>query len=245
MLKQLAILGIIATAAIGATQTVEYNGAALAWDSDRPYNNRGTVMLPARDTMARISGSLDRNENGNRLTLRWFDNTVDYRKGDSSFRLNGRDVRLDGRSEERSGVLYLPFEIFRKITNNQLRVRGGNQDGGRPDRPDYGNADQAYFDGRRINPSGDNQSYMKGGTLMVSFREFGSQIGARTDRTEDGKRVWIYFGGDRVEYNKGMSWYRFNQDQRNVKTISEERNGVLFVPVELYIAATRGRVKLR
>ncbi|MEZ0327306.1 MAG: stalk domain-containing protein [Fimbriimonas sp.] len=104
--------------------------------------------------------------------------------------------------------------------------------------------ESVVFDRRELRFDDRNEiPYRKSGVLMVPFREMGDQIGARTDRTADGLRVTINFGGDNVVYDKGHVWYRLNGDRRELQTVSEDRNGVLFVPVTLFEAVTRGRVR--
>jgi hypothetical protein len=103
--------------------------------------------------------------------------------------------------------------------------------------------DVITFDRRELRFSGDERPYRKNGIWMVPFRQFGDQINARTERTEDGLRVWITFDNNRVEYNKGHTWFRVNGERREVAAVSEDRNRILFVPVTLFEAVTRNRVR--
>jgi hypothetical protein len=107
----------------------------------------------------------------------------------------------------------------------------------------YNDRGTVTLDGRALTFDYREQPYMKNGVVMVPFRAMGDKIGARTERTDDGLRVWIYMNGDRVEYDKGHTWYRLNSQQRDLRTVSEDRDNVLFVPITLFEAISRGRVR--
>jgi hypothetical protein len=254
----------------GMAQSVYYEGRTLDFEN-RPYTVRGTIMVPARETGDRIGAPLQRDDRGNRIWWQWRENRATYFKGDRNYDLNGRRMTLPTGSEDRRDVLYVPLDIFRGLTNGRLsssrndawerngpgipgrrgddswdRGNGRWDDrNGRWDGPGSGNygRDTIVFDRREIRFSGDERPYRKGSTLMVPFRQMGEAIGARTDRTADGLRVWINFDQNRVEYDKGHTWYRINGDRRDLGTISEDRNGILFVPITLFEAVTRGRVR--
>ncbi len=122
------------------------------------------------------------------------------------------------------------------------RTDDRNGDWRRTDGSNYGR-DSVVFDRRELRFNGNERPYQKSGVLMVPFRALGEQIKARTERTADGLRVHIYFDRDRVEYDKGHTWFRLNAERIDLRTISEDRNGVLFVPITLFEAITRGRVR--
>jgi hypothetical protein len=121
--------------------------------------------------------------------------------------------------------------------------QGGNWNGGRTNQgSDYGRG--VYWDNRLLSFNRNEEPYEKGGTLMVPFRALADKLGMRTDRTADGRRVWIYYQSDRVEYDQGRTWYRLNQDQRDLKTNSEDRGGILFVPMELFTSISGNRLRM-
>ncbi|MEZ0324448.1 MAG: stalk domain-containing protein [Fimbriimonas sp.] len=238
LLKHFVGLALVSSALLASAQTVSYNGSKLSFDDNDPYMSGGTVMLPARDTLDRINGLLERNESGKRLDLLWNSNRAVFRQGDRFFTMGGKRFNLPTTSQARGGVLYLPLELFAKLTNGKLTRGGGGGGGG----GDKGN--QIFFDDRKISLTGNLKPYRKQGVMMVPFRQFGDAIGASTDRTADGKRVTINFGSDKIVYDKGHTWYRYNGDRIELSTISEDRGGVLFVPITMYRSVTRGRVTL-
>jgi hypothetical protein len=247
---------VLLVAPIAGAQIIYFEGKQVGFGGDRPYVSKGTVMLPARDTMERIGGALERNENGQRIHLTWWNNKVQFRKGDRFFLYNGQRTALTTSSEDREGVLYLPLPVFRTLTDGRIATTpGGYRPGGGTGRPDNSgrwdldggrpNGTHLYFDNRRIEFDGAEAVYRKDGTLMVPFRAMGDAIGGSSDRTADGKRVWINFRGNRVEYDKGHIWYRINGQRQELDTTSEERGELLFVPVELFEAVTGNKVRVR
>jgi hypothetical protein len=240
LLRHFIGLALLCASLLASAQTVSYNGKQLQWDDDQPYMAGGTIMLPARDTMDRVNGLLERNENGKRIELLWNSSRVTYRQGDRTFSFNGKTYNVSTASQSRNGVLFLPFEIFSRLTNGQLTRGGGGGGGG-----GGSSSSRVFFDNRPINLTGNVAPYRKDGILMVPFRALGDAIGATTGRTADGKRVTINFGDDTLVYDKGHIWYRMNNQKRDLQTISEDRGSVMFVPVTLYQTVTRGRVSLR
>jgi hypothetical protein len=105
--------------------------------------------------------------------------------------------------------------------------------------------DGIFYQGRRLSFSPSDRPIPAGGTLLVSIRPTADQIGARVDRTKDGLRVWITLGRDKVEYNKGHRWYRINGNRKNLGAISTDRYGILFVPIDMFVDLTRGRLQWR
>ena len=259
-----------ATVAVAANaQNVYYEGKSLELEN-RAYMNRGTLMVPAREMGDRIGAPLQRDDRGGRIWWQWRESRATYYQGDRNYDLNGRRMTLATPSEARRDVLFVPVDIFRGLTGGRVTGnrgewersgpgipgrrnddwdydRNGRYDNGRydNDRSDgyYYGRDTLVFDRREIRFSGDETPYRKGNTLMVPFRQLGESIGARTDRSEDGLRVWIYFENNRVEYDKGHTWYRLGTERRELNTVSEDRRGILFVPVQLFEAVTRGRLR--
>ena len=237
LLKHVFSVALLGTALFASAQTVKYNGNPLQFDDNQPYNANGTIMLPARDTMDRINGLLERNENGKRIDLLWNSSRASYRQGDYFFNLDGKRINLSTPSQARNGVLYLPFDIYGRLTDGKL-TKGGGGGGG-------GTGNKIFFDSRQLQFSGNTTPYRKDGVVMVPFRAMGDAIGASTGRTADGKRVTISFGDDDVQYDKGHIWFRLNNQKKDLSTTSEDQGGVLFVPITLYQAVTRGRVRLK
>ncbi len=235
LLKHLLGLAIVGVTSLATAQTVSYNGRQMDWDDNTPFMSGGTVMLPARDTMDRIGGLLERNENGKRIELLWNSSRAIFRQGDRFFMLGGKRYSISATSQARGGVLYLPLEIYGQLTNGKLQRGGGGA-------VDKGN--QIFFDGRKLSFNGNEKPYRKQGVLMVPFRSFGDAIGAQTSRSDDGKRVTIKFDGDTIVYDQGHNSYRYNGKVIELSAISEGRNGVLFVPITMYRSVTRGRITL-
>jgi len=194
----------------------------------------------------------------------WKSNQIDYRQGDADFDFNGRRTKMPSYGESRGDTFYVPIDIFINLTNGACSTNGYDRrdwDGDRDDRwndqrggpwrdrEDWKgnngrwNRDSVRLDGRWLDFDYREQPFTRGRELMVPFRAMGDRIGAGTDRSEDGRRVYARFGRNTIQYDKGHVWFRLNNQRINLPTVSEDRNGVLFVPVTIFVALTDGRVR--
>lgn len=240
----------LSLAASAGAQTVRFDGREVRYGDPRPYNRGREVMVPIQQTVDRLGLSCRRD--GDRFFIEFSMNKLEYRKGDRTFRLNGHTEALEYGSEDRGRQTFVPARLFGELTRGRLKADQRDNDrpgwgGNNGNRPGWGGqggnwqSQNLRFNGRELSFSDRERPYRSQGTLLVPFRALGEKIGARTDRTEDGKRVFIYYNGDRVQYDKGR-WYRLNSDRKWISASAEERDGVLFVPVALYTDITRDRL---
>lgn len=200
------------------------------------------VLVPARPVADRIGATI--RHDGRFATIRWQNNTAEFRSGDRSYTMNGRRRSFSTDPLQRGDILYIPATFFEELTNNRFRVADDRWgDKGRPG--DYGYGSRIYWNGRELRFNRDEEPFNYGRTMMVPFRALGDQIGARTERTEDGKRVILRYGRNEVVYDTGRTWYRINRQRRELPTSSQDRRGVYFVPIELFEAVTDGRLSTR
>jgi len=243
------VLSVIAFVGFGAAtllaQDVYYRDRTLYFDrSERPYMVRNVLMVPARTTAEMIGADFDRDDReGLNIRMVWQNNRLRYHQGDHAYQLNGKSVELGTTSDAVRGILYVPARMFRDLTDGAFsvdkpRVWRDDPDHGRP----IGGRD-IYFDRRVIYFERSNWPFLRNNVLMVPFRDMAERIDATTGRSDDGQRVWINFDRDRAEYDKGRNWYRLNGVERKLPTSSEDRGGVLYVPITIFEGVTHGRVR--
>jgi hypothetical protein len=228
---------VLAVAAAQAAPQLRFNGRLLLFTPQAvPFNVGGTLFVPLRETVSQSNVVLDVQDRGRRFEMIYNRSTAEYVKGATRFRLNGSWRSLSASSRERNTILFVPFAIFSQLTGGDLKIDRGNNNGGFGENDTEDSGTDLYYNGRRLTFSDNEQPYRSQGTTLVPFRALGSALSLRTDRSPDGKRVWIWRNSDRIEYNKGMVWYRLNEDRRDLSAKSEEKSGVLFVPIELFKA---------
>lgn len=243
LLKIVAVASVLTMALVAMAQPeVQFRGQRLNYQHHGPYQDGRVVFVPLLQTAEKLGGRVEEKDNSYVIKLRGA--TAFYRKGEDHFRHNGANITLPSRGQNRGGVEFVPATLFRTVAGDGFVVvadRGGPFNPQRhEDRPrDDRSRTQIVFRDQRFSFGGDETPIRRGRTLLVPFRALGDKLGMRTDRTSDGKRVWIYRGDDRVEYNKGADWYRLNRDRRGLSAASEEHNGVLLVPIDLFQALAR------
>jgi hypothetical protein len=253
-IRTIAVLGgLAAIAASAQAQSVFFDDQEIRL-TDRPYVSRGTLMIPARETLQRIGGSFDRDARGVSYRFGFRGQRIDYREGDRGYSLGGRPFRLDAPSQTQRGVLFVPMDMFRHLTDGRLSPNrgngwgpGGNPGNRRPDwttRPGWDDRREAVtFEGRRVQFDRRDEPFTKSNVLMVSFPAMARELRARTERSRDGRWFYLEYRGDRVEHERGRNRFLLNGRERSMRTSSEERGGVLFVPITLFEELTRGRVQ--
>ena len=244
--RLVAVVGLlVAVVAAQAAPQLRFKGRLLLFTPQAlPFNDGGTLFVPLRETVGQSNVVLDIQDSGRRFEMSYNRTTAEYVKGATRFRLNGSWRSLSDSSQERNTILFVPFAIFSQLTGGDLKIDRSNNNGGfgNNNNGGFGNNNNSnsgtdlYYNGRRLSFSGNEEPYSSQGTTLVPFRALGSALGLKTDRSPDGKRVWIWRNSDRIEYNKGMVWYRLNEDRRDIGAKSEEKSGVLFVPIELFKA---------
>ncbi|MFY9233383.1 MAG: stalk domain-containing protein [Fimbriimonadaceae bacterium] len=237
-LVALTVMGALTTAALA--QDIEYNGRNIRLDP-KPTPVGNTWLLPVRATADKIGAKITRD--GRYATITWQSNRAEFRVGDDSYTLNNRRKPFRHDSLERRGVLYLEARFFEDLTGNRLRVVDDRYGGNRPDEPYYGLEGRILYDNRELRFDRAEEPFMNGRTLMVPFRAMGNKVGAKLERTDDGKRVIIRHGRNEVVYDRGKTWYRINRQRRELSSTSRDRGDIYFVPIELFDAVTGGRVE--
>jgi len=93
--------------------------------------------------------------------------------------------------------------------------------------------------------SREERPYEAQDTLMLPFRRICTQLGAKSDRSKSGHHVWAEFHGNRLDYEEGRREYAINNRTFHIPARSEGKDGVLFVPFELFKNLSRGRIEWR
>lgn len=251
----IAILGIAALGQIALAQRVEYDNRELNL-SPRPTPVGDTWLLPVRALADRIGARIDHSRRY--ASISWGRNRAEFQIGDRYYNLNGRQRTFRYEPLERRGTLFIEAEFFEELTDGRLRVYGGRYGGTddwrndrrndrysqrRDDQYGYNNRERITFDGRELRFNRGEEPFTSGSTLLVPFRTMGEQIGARLDRTDDGKRVIIRYGRNEVVYDRGRTWYRINGQRRELRSTGRDRGDIYFVPIELFDAVTNGRIE--
>ncbi|MDX2064675.1 MAG: stalk domain-containing protein [Fimbriimonadaceae bacterium] len=257
-----ALILAVASTAFGQWNTdvqVQYEGRTQSFSgNERPFRNGNIVYLPARAMSGKIGGGFDRDDSGRNMRFTWRDRRVDYRKGDTYFSFNGKRYSMPRASTERNGVLLVPANLFFILTGYRVTVlgmnngggnnggwqeggdnggwqgggsNGGNNGGGWGDGGDV----RIRLNGRDLSFGRDEQPYRSRNVVFVHVRAMASRTGVGMERTQDGKRIWLSREFDKITYDKGNS-YMFNDSRRGLPASSQERNGALYVPIQLFSA---------
>lgn len=112
---------------------------------------------------------------------------------------------------------------------------GGWQGGGNNGGWNNGDGVRIRLNGRDLNFGRDEQPFTSRNVVFVHARAMAARTGVTFERTGDGKRIWLSREFDRITYDKGNS-YMFNDSRRGLPASSQERNGALYVPIQLFSA---------
>jgi len=95
-------------------------------------------------------------------------------------------------------------------------------------------AQTIYYRGRSIEMRGSDQSYRSNGVLMVSARALAAQTDVRYDQSSDGRTIKMYWQSNQVGYSLGSDSYNLNGRRRDLREQSDNRNGRVFLPFEMF-----------
>lgn len=162
------------------------------------------------------------------LILRNF--TVDY---DDRHDINRRDADRDGdfgKSGDRDG------DIDRDRDGDRDRDSDRDRDG---DSRDI----RLTYREHVLNFDRDQKPYYEGETLMVPLNDIASQLDLEVDRTKD-KVVYIEDDNGSLKIEQDSTAYRLNGKKGNLSTAVKERDGVLYVPIEILAAMKKEAIFL-
>jgi hypothetical protein len=258
------VAALFATVAVVNGQDIFYQGRRLDFSGgERPYFKGRTVMVPVRTMASRTGILLESASGGRRANMFWQKNSGSYVKGESQMTLNGRRFNIGAPSDDRDGVFYVSATIFQLMTNNRVTIGssgdgwgggsnnggwGGGNNGGWGNGNDNGwgdNSGTVYYEGRPVTFDGDEAPIRAGNSLLVPVRKMTDVIHGSIRRTEDGKRMWITVFDQEATYDKERNWYRIGLREIRLPNSSRERNGVLFIPIEIFRDLTRGQISWR
>ncbi|CAN1552943.1 Copper amine oxidase-like, N-terminal [Fimbriimonadaceae bacterium] len=233
-----------AVSASSFAQNVYYNRDRVTFSGDeRAFVESNVIFVPFRAMSDRIGARFERSDSGATIRVTWRNKAGTYRKGTNEMILDGRVNKINRPARERNDVLFIPVRFFELLTGGAVSYRnngfndndndgglfggnGGSNNGGT----------SVYFNGRPLSFSGNERPYRSNGTVQVPFRAMGDRLGYNTDRSSDGRTISVWKEYDRVEYIKGANYFRLNDERRSLRTSSQERDGVLFVPIEIFQA---------
>ena len=111
-----------------------------------------------------------------------------------------------------------------------------DRDRDRDDRDDSGRYEIMYQN-RTLRFSSNEAPYGVGRAVMVPAKETGRQLGLAVDRVGD--RVYIESADDSVRLTVGETGYRQSSQRGDLAAKVEERNGVVYVPIEAFAGLLR------
>ncbi|HVL38080.1 MAG TPA: stalk domain-containing protein [Fimbriimonadaceae bacterium] len=214
---------------------------------ERPYVRRNVTFVPLRATADRTRVRVERSRDGQQLTLIYDGRRLDYRQGDRHFTIGRSRHGMDAPGEEVDGVLFVPSRMFEQLIGPEFGIDRPNTIPSRPeDRFDYlERGVWGVFAGSRLQARlpANEEPYSSGGVLMVPLHSVAQALGGRVTRSGD--RFTITLGGDRAIYERGDRGYTFNGRYRGLGRESEERSGIVFVPVQMFGGFLNGEVAVR
>ncbi|MGV3614904.1 MAG: stalk domain-containing protein [Fimbriimonas sp.] len=89
-------------------------------------------------------------------------------------------------------------------------------------------------DGRVLSFSRNARPYFTGRVTMVPIKDTASRLGVRLEERDRGETFRMTFRGDDATYRRGRRDFELNGRLRSLPNVSEERNRILFVPLELF-----------
>jgi hypothetical protein len=95
-----------------------------------------------------------------------------------------------------------------------------------------------------LNFSGDEEPYKKGWVIMVPLEATASQLGFDISKNRSGDTIWVEKGDDSFALEQDSRTYRLNGRRDSLPAEVENRNGVIFVPLEAFTKVVRGTVNV-
>ena len=92
------------------------------------------------------------------------------------------------------------------------------------------------FRGRTLRFDRDELPFSNRSVVFVPLRSTADQTGTRLTRSSSGRFIALTFGNAEVQYQAGSTTFRLNGQVRTLRSPSVDRNGVLFVPSDLFRA---------
>jgi len=100
------------------------------------------------------------------------------------------------------------------------------------------------FQGKVVKFRPAERPYFNGKTPMICLRPLSEAIGARAQRSRDG-RIWtVVRGTDRLLFQLGETWFDFNGARQSISLPPEGHGNFVFVPLELIQSISSGLLEV-
>lgn len=220
-----AMSALVLSGMASAQPEISYQGNRLNYTNFAPYQDGAVVYAPLILTAEKLGAKVE--TRGNEYTLRLGPNKLIYPLGSITYVINRARITMVKGSIRRDGIIFVPTIMFESLAGNEFRVR---QKGGhrppvvlRPATVLYNNVPLAF--------AGYEQPITKGNTILVPFDSITAKLGLRTSKSTNGRRLWVYYGNDQVQYDRGSLTYLYNREVRKITAVSAEEHGIVFVPI--------------
>jgi hypothetical protein len=123
-----AIVGAISLSGVASARPhIIFHGRHLHFQN-HPFNVPGGVEVPFREMGQLIGAHTGRTPNGQRVFIDYHGHHVEYDKFHFAYWLDGQRYSLYDHSKDRNGVMYVPFVIFRAVTNQEAHFVDNDDD---------------------------------------------------------------------------------------------------------------------
>jgi len=242
--------------------SIRYRGRTLNYsNNESPFVADRTTLVAFTRTGSQVSEVRTVRDRDRRI-VRLYGNRheVVYSEGTRSYRLDGRNRDLRGRSEDRNNTFFVPVELFNAVLASDLEVKvgngnwsgnggnGGNWGGnGGSSGWNEGNGgnnnnwtdriSSNSYRGRTLNYGSNEQPFVVDGTVMVAFNRTDMQISdVRSERDRDRRIVRLYANRRELIHYEGERSYRLDGRSRDMRARSQDKSGTFYVPIDLFNA---------
>lgn len=206
----------------------------------RPYFKGRTAMVPMRDMAGKLGVRIEGNDRAEAFRFTYRGEEAIYRKWRRDFDLNGRTRSLPTEPEETRRIVFVPVELFRDITDLDLRavrVGEGTSESGRP-RPNE--EIDIRFRGQRLRFERSEEPRYVQSMLYVPVGAMVRRSGAQYEEQDRGRKMRFVYEDRTIEFTKGREDFTLNGGRVWMNAPSLEISGVLFVP-QIFFQRLLGR----
>lgn len=202
-----------------------------------------------------IASKVDRHNDGNTVVQKGQhlgmlverDTHIDAYAGRPNRPYDDRDDRYDNRDPRSNNPIYGRPDSGRPLPPVDDRRPNDSRDDRRDDPRDDRSSDNRLpvirYEDREIHFTGDNQPYREGDTLMVPMEQMVKELGLTMEK---GRSNAIYIEGenDSLRLEQGSSEGRLNGRTVELKSAVVEKNGVLYMPIEVLASMKKGNLNV-
>lgn len=147
-----------------------------------------------------------------------------------------------------AGIIFAESD---KSHSNDLVIRRGDKVGALIERDvklvfdgvRESNTIRVTFEGRELRFERDQRPYESNGVVMVPLEATAKELELSVDQQEDRDFILITGNDNSVRLNRNESDYRMNGKRRELPRNPETRNGVLYVPLEVFENLANGTLR--